>query len=71
MIGHNELHSRENEHVDSQRGASRQRSLQSMALQARGIQQEAGSIAGHAACLRFDVDDCNGYRLCFGQDIVS
>ena len=22
-------------------------------------------------CRDFDVDDCNGYRLCFGQDIES
>ncbi len=48
-----------NQHVDGQRSAGRQRSLQSMALQARGVLHEIRRGAGHAARLRLDVDDCD------------
>jgi predicted enzyme related to lactoylglutathione lyase len=38
-------------------------------FRSRGVKIERDVRDQHYGCRDFDVEDCNGYRLCFGQDL--
>ena len=38
-------------------------------FKARGVRIARDICDQHYGCRDFDVEDCNGYRLCFGQDL--
>ena len=38
-------------------------------LESKGVRMVRGIVHQPYGCRDFEVDDCNGYRLCFGQDL--